>query len=96
MAKQGGRKPDYRFVAVSKERDEETGKRQYDELGAAWESEQVPGSYGVRIKDDGRFRVGGKTYSAETHFFNFEPPLKSKGGAARDAADDSDDGDVSF
>lgn len=92
-----GNKPSHRLVAVTRG----DAPRKYDDLGAAWPSERVEGSYGVKLEDGARIKDGdGNVYSNETHFFNFEPVRPKKGAKTTKAADadsdDDEDGDVKF
>lgn len=88
MADKKGGRPALRLVAVSKEKGGD-GRRVYTEVGAAWASDQVEGSFNLRLAEGTRIRNGaGVTFSAETHFFNVEPPRPPKD--AQPAADNSD------
>ncbi len=72
MAK--GDRPALRLVAVSKTQGAD-GKRVYTELGAAWPSDKVEGSFNTKLADGTKVRTAdGKVFSNDTHFFNFEPP----------------------
>lgn len=84
MAGKGGR-PALRLVAVSKEAGPD-GKRVYTELGAAWPSDRVEGSFNTKLADGTKVKSSdGKVFSNATHFFNIEPAQRADKSGAADA-----------